>query len=228
MKKLLILFILIATPLLASASVLQDPSYFPLEDQLNQDADYFDVNPHDNEAERSKWELLYGNSCIADGSCSLDQGFHTFVVIVKLALGILGSVSLLFFIIGGFMWMTAAGHSDKISKGKSIMVNTLIGIIIVLSAWMIVQTVLTSISDKTLTGIDDSSQIIDSCSTLPDGTSCKGNLGKCKSNVCTQKCDTEPTGDGYDCRQYNNCNIESIIPYYCFGANDILCCKQKQ
>ena len=227
MKKLLLVLILLLVPIMAGASVFQDSSYFPYEDQANQQGNSGFFTDDAN----------YSKSCIADGSCSLDQGFNTFVVLTKWGLGILGSVSLLFFIMGGFIWLTSGGIPDKIAKGRSIMVNTVIGIIIVLSAWMIVQTILTSISDRTLQGLDGDSQLTDSCTTtnaegnpvvLDNGTSCRGNLGVCQSGVCTAKCNaasTQPAGPNYDCRPYDQCEESSIVRMYCFGANNIVCCQ---
>lgn len=228
MKKLLIILILIVTPLLATATVFQDPGYFPYDDQVNKDADYFDVDPI---KDPKKYKELYTKSCIANGSCSLDQGFNTFVILTKWGLGMLGSISLLFFIVGGFMWLTSGGKADQITKGKNIMLHTVIGIIIVLSAWIIVQTVLTSISKKTLQGLGSGSQTEDLCkTTLNEGDSCRGNLGICQSGSCVAKCNaaaTRPVGGDYQCREYTACEESSIIRMYCFGANNIVCCAPK-
>jgi len=203
MKKIILLslFLLIALPIATNASVLQDPSFFP---------------------EKS---TDYNKSCIADGSCSLDQGFNTFVVLTKWAMGILGSISLLFFIIGGFMWLISGGKADQIAKGKSIMINTVIGIIIVLAAWLIVQTVLTSISKRNLN--DTLNNIPDAyCSGQDNGVLCRNNLGICNNERCVQKCDaTPPDGGGYGCREFTNCANGTIVQNMCFGPNNIVCCQ---
>jgi len=200
MKKLIIVILLLITPLFVSASVLQDPSFYP------------------------EGSTDYEDSCIADGSCSLDQGFNTFVVLTKWGLGILGSFSLLFFIFGGIMWLTSGGKSGQIEKGKSIMVNTVIGIVIVMSAWLIVQTILVSISNRSLengAGIHGDSY----CADLNDGDVCRG-VGICQNSVCVQKCDaTPPEGGGYSCRSNTECADGTIVPGMCFGPNYIVCCQ---
>ena len=71
MKKLLLVLFLLLLPVLASASVFQDPSYYPYEDQVE----------HQNDPGFFTNQENYDQSCIADGSCSLDQGFNTFVVL---------------------------------------------------------------------------------------------------------------------------------------------------
>ncbi len=52
-----------------------------------------------------------------------------------------GYVALVFIIIGGFEYITAAGEPSKIEKGKSAITNAIIGLIIVLISVVIVQAV---------------------------------------------------------------------------------------
>lgn len=57
-------------------------------------------------------------------------------------MGIVGSLSLLMFIYGGFVWLTSAGSSDKVTKGKSIIIGAVIGLVIVFTSYMIIGFVL--------------------------------------------------------------------------------------
>lgn len=55
----------------------------------------------------------------------------------------------LLFLIGG-IWMVAAGASEEnYKKGKTIVVNTLIGLVIVLAAWAIVNTLIITVGSST-------------------------------------------------------------------------------
>jgi len=56
---------------------------------------------------------------------------------VKTLLSIVGIIMVIMIIWGGFIWMTAGGDEAKVKKGKDIIVNTTIGLIIVLSAYII-------------------------------------------------------------------------------------------
>ncbi|MFA6908557.1 MAG: Ig-like domain-containing protein [Patescibacteria group bacterium] len=58
--------------------------------------------------------------------------------IVQWALGLLGLVAVGFMIYGGFVWMTAAGNMDRVTKAKQIITRAAIGLVIVLLAWAIV------------------------------------------------------------------------------------------
>lgn len=57
--------------------------------------------------------------------------------IIKAVLGITGTVALIYFIVGGLMWMTAGGNMDKVKKGKDTLVWATLGLIIIFSAYSI-------------------------------------------------------------------------------------------
>ncbi len=51
-------------------------------------------------------------------------------------LGLTGSLALLFFVYGGFLFLTSGGKSDQITKGKTILTQATIGIIIIFGAYL--------------------------------------------------------------------------------------------
>lgn len=57
-------------------------------------------------------------------------------------LGILGSISLLMFVYGGILWMTAAGNDEKIKKAKNTIVYAVLGLVMAFLSYTIVFTVL--------------------------------------------------------------------------------------
>jgi len=66
--------------------------------------------------------------------------------IIKAALGIVGSIALLMFIYGGFMWLTSAGNEKKITQGKDAIVWAIIGLAIIFLSYALVGFVINSIS----------------------------------------------------------------------------------
>lgn len=54
-------------------------------------------------------------------------------------LGIIGSVSLLMFVWGGFQLLISQGEKGKIDEGKKIMTSAIIGIIIVFSSYIMIK-----------------------------------------------------------------------------------------
>ncbi|MFH1173457.1 MAG: hypothetical protein V1692_02920 [bacterium] len=55
--------------------------------------------------------------------------------IVQIFLGLLSVIFLILMIYAGYLWMTASGSEDKITKAKHILLNASIGLAIVLSAY---------------------------------------------------------------------------------------------
>lgn len=58
-------------------------------------------------------------------------------------------------VIGGFFYLTSAGNSSQTSKGKSFIKNAVIGYTIVLTAWLIVNIILTAIGVAQWTGLNN-------------------------------------------------------------------------
>ena len=61
----------------------------------------------------------------------------TIMNIVRYALGFLGVVAIVIILYGGYVWMTAAGNAEKIETAKRILINAVIGLVIIFSAFMI-------------------------------------------------------------------------------------------
>jgi hypothetical protein len=70
--------------------------------------------------------------------CGLPEMVQIAVNVSKLLLGLLGSVTLLVFVYGGFVWLTAAGNSQRIEHGRKVFEGALVGFLLVLSSWLII------------------------------------------------------------------------------------------
>jgi Sec-independent protein secretion pathway component TatC len=58
--------------------------------------------------------------------------------VIRALLGICGLVAVLFIIIGGFQYITSGASEDLAKRGKSTLVNAIIGLIIVILSYTIV------------------------------------------------------------------------------------------
>lgn len=58
--------------------------------------------------------------------------------IIKAVVGVVGAVALLMFVIGGALWMTAAGNDKQYETAKSMMTNSIIGLLLIFFAYTIV------------------------------------------------------------------------------------------
>jgi len=97
-----------------------------------------------------------GDTKYSTGDYTLDDIVMIAVRASRWILGIVGSLALLMFVYGGFMFLISSGSSDKISKAKAIIVAAMVGLIIVFSSYLIIQFVLKTIGinwDGTKTNI---------------------------------------------------------------------------
>lgn len=81
----------------------------------------------------------FGTSYAANVGLSTTDIRVSIVSVVRTILGILGILALLLVLYGGFVWMTAAGRADRIELAKKILLNAVIGLIIIIFAFAIVQ-----------------------------------------------------------------------------------------
>lgn len=87
-----------------------------------------------------------GFSAAADKPADLAE---TVGSIIQTVLTFLGVIFLVLIIYGGFMWMTAHGSEDKVSKAKNLITEAIIGLVIVLGAYLITYYVVSAFIEKT-------------------------------------------------------------------------------
>jgi hypothetical protein len=68
--------------------------------------------------------------------------------VIKSALGLVGSLTLLVFIYGGFMWLTSAGSAEQVKKGWHAMIYSALGLFIVFGAYAILSLVIKGLTGK--------------------------------------------------------------------------------
>lgn len=111
----------------------------------------------------------------AQTSTSLSQ---TVGGIIRAVLSVIGVLFLGLTIFAGFLWMTASGNEDKVTKAKSILTSSVIGLVIVAASYGITALVFTFLFQATAPATDVSS-----------GGTGDGEMGCCVSedeSKCTQ------------------------------------------
>jgi lysylphosphatidylglycerol synthetase-like protein (DUF2156 family) len=63
------------------------------------------------------------------------------IYVIQILLSIAGVLAVLFFIIGGFFYITASGNEETAEKGKSIVINAIIGLVIIILSYVIVSVI---------------------------------------------------------------------------------------
>ncbi|HAU65788.1 TPA: hypothetical protein DCW61_00395 [Candidatus Uhrbacteria bacterium] len=65
--------------------------------------------------------------------------------IIQAILGITGAVALLMFVYGGFLLLISGGENEKIKKGKETMKWAVLGLAVIIGAYMIVSTIINAL-----------------------------------------------------------------------------------
>lgn len=58
---------------------------------------------------------------------------------INIFTGVSGSVALLMFVYGGFLWLTSGGSTDKIAKGKKVFMWSTVGLLIIFGSYAILR-----------------------------------------------------------------------------------------
>jgi len=85
--------------------------------------------------------------------CGVCQLIGTGINFAQILLGLAAGLALVLFVWGGFNFVISGGSAERIKKGKEIMIQTSIGILIMLLAWTIINfTIITLTQSKDATG----------------------------------------------------------------------------
>lgn len=83
-------------------------------------------------------------------ACQLTDFINLFVYLTKWGFSILAILAVLMMIYGGFQFVTAGGRSSKVDEGKRVINGTIIGTIVALTAYIIINSTVTAISGTSI------------------------------------------------------------------------------
>ena len=66
--------------------------------------------------------------------------------VISLLLFVAGALAVFFVIIGGYQYITSAGNEEAAEKGKKTLLNAIIGIVVIVMAYVIINVVVNTIS----------------------------------------------------------------------------------
>ena len=70
--------------------------------------------------------------------------------LIQAILGVTGSIALLMFVYGGFLWLISAGRPEEVKKGKEAMKWAALGLIVIVGAYTIVRAIVSALESGTL------------------------------------------------------------------------------
>ncbi|MDO8592916.1 MAG: pilin [bacterium] len=79
------------------------------------------------------------------GNYTLNDMASAAVKISTFILGLVGSLALLAFIVGGLMWLLSAGNPEWVTRGKQAIIGAVVGLVIVFTSYMIIQLVFSAL-----------------------------------------------------------------------------------
>jgi hypothetical protein len=65
---------------------------------------------------------------------------------IKAILGIIGSLALMVFVYGGFVWLTAAGNVERVARGKSTLIWAAIGLAVIFLSYSLIRFILAALT----------------------------------------------------------------------------------
>jgi hypothetical protein len=153
--------------------------------------------------------------CAQTGCCSLCDIINTAMNIGKFVIGIIGSIILVYFIYGGIYMISSGGDSGKVKKGKDIIINSVIGLAIVMFAYVLVFFIVYALVGGQIQGQSPEDWVKGQLKNCPVNPACTapGTSSSTTAAACTSKADylcklnAEATSaNGYDCNSsYGTC-----------------------
>lgn len=91
-----------------------------------------------------------GDTVTVDNPCQVYDFINLFIYLMKWGLSILGILAVLMLVYGGFQFLTAGGRPSKVDEGRRVITGTVVGTIIALTAYVIINTAVTAITGTRL------------------------------------------------------------------------------
>ena len=86
----------------------------------------------------SLWLPVWADEITLDNPLGTTDPNVLYTRIIQGFLAAVGTMALIFFIYGGFLWLTSAGSPDKIKKGRDTLIWAVIGIAVVFLSYVLV------------------------------------------------------------------------------------------
>lgn len=115
----------------------------------------------------------YGDAMKAGGGPAEGNIFTIIGTLITVLVSVLGVILLGFMVVAGFYWITAGGNSSQIEKAKKLLMNTIIGLVLLLASVSLARFIETILITP-LTGTD----------ATPTTTTTPVDDGSCPGGVC--------------------------------------------
>lgn len=160
--------------------------------------------------------------CAKLGNCNLNDITGMLGNAARWLFAAVGSFALLFFIYGGFKWMTAMGNPGKIDEGKKMIVGAVIGIVIMFAAQALVNFAISAIMPENAKTVGTSCGENKTYTEQDGQTVC---LTECEIQHATWACRTVSTVTGRtEEERRTQATTAGCEISLCPGAANVVCC----
>ncbi len=133
-------------------SCVQNPSnnYICTEDNIdNENNKRCDNYPAEKCCRSKTAEEISGESKTLPNPLGTTDIKELIARIIKIILGLVGAIAVALFVYGGLVWMTAGGNSDKIRKGKDVLVWAIMGLVVIFTSYIVLNFIFKSLEKVT-------------------------------------------------------------------------------
>lgn len=78
--------------------------------------------------------------------CTINDMLLVLVNVTKLMLALMGTAAFLMFVYGGVVFLTSAGNQERVTMGRRILTNAVLGILVILVSWTVINFVVAALS----------------------------------------------------------------------------------
>lgn len=78
--------------------------------------------------------------------CGLNDMLQVVINLSTIIVGVTGTAALAMFTYGGVMFIISAGNTERVQKAKTILTNGAVGIVIIFTAWMLVNFIILALT----------------------------------------------------------------------------------
>ncbi len=161
--------------------------------------------------------FLDGLQCVtSNDNCQLVDVAAGFNSLIKLLLGTMGAVALLYFVMGGFKWVYSQGNQQKVREGQQMMINTLFALTIAFTSYVVLNFFVNNILN-----VDSDYSIIGTNNTKPNNAQ-----GECSGKEAGEACNSPEinyvcSGSEFQDQCVTECELKNLVDKEILDENNL-------
>jgi hypothetical protein len=89
----------------------------------------------------SEFQPVQSGQCQPGSSCPIDWISQYVAAVYRYGVGLAAVLAVIMIMVGGFLWLTAGGRQDQVTRAKEFIISSLTGLLLALFSFLILQTV---------------------------------------------------------------------------------------